>query len=57
MGLVPIDEACYRELERDLYAFMQLPEIQESRHTDLAWHEVRNALCKYLWEKGYCKVE
>jgi len=57
MGLVPIEESNYRGLERDLYSFMQLKEIKESRHTDLAWHEVRNKLCKFLWDKGYCKVE
>jgi hypothetical protein len=46
-----------RELERDLYEFLHLPEIQNSRTADLSWHDVRNRLCKFLLDKGYLKDE
>ena len=46
-------EGVYRQIEQDLYTFI----MQNPNKTDIAWHETRNKLCKFLFEKGYCVVE
>ncbi len=53
MALQPIEEGIYREIEKDIYIFV----MQNQNKTDIAWHETRNTLCKFLLEKGYCKEE
>lgn len=47
--LPPIEEGFYRQIQQDLYTFI----IKNPDKTDIAWHTSRNALCEYLWKKGY----